>query len=384
MFGEAPSINSFILEVPQVNNSNFTQLYVKRDPAHPAQLMVTTSDHSAVLPDITPTGRQILNAAQCHPAVEFVLLQELPDHGLEEVGPDEVVQLNGPDVGFYALRTDRLFYLVLNDIKYPWSESVPEAILRSLAGVPANEQIWMERKDEADLLIEPGQSVNLAGAGVERFYSKPPEWKLDVQGVVITLAEPTVTVRHALELANINPGLPWTIILKVAGKPKEEVFLDTVIDLTAPGIERLRVMPKVINNGEGPCARRQFSLLDRDVKFLDAAPYRWETVVEGERRWLLVHDYHLPAGYVVRQITLAIEIPVLYPSAELDMFYCAPAAVLSSGVSIPQADVQQSIFGETFQRWSRHRENKVWSPADDSVVTHLGLVEESLAREVVQ
>lgn len=109
-----------------------------------------------------------------------------------------------------------------------------------------------------------------------------------------------------------------------------------------------------------------------------------ETAIDGERRWLLLHDYRLPGGYQQSYVTLAIEIPLLYPSAELDMFYCAPAAVLQAGTQIPQTEVQQLIFGNTFQRWSRHRESTVWSSVDDSVITHLGLAEESLLREVTQ
>lgn len=204
------------------------------------------------------------------------------------------------------------------------------------------------------------------------------------QGVIITSTTPTITVRYALELAGINPDLPWTFILKVEGRPKEQVELNTVIDLTMQGIERLRVMPKIINNGEGPCLRRQFSLLEKDENFLSAAPYRWETAIDGERRWLLLHDFPLPAGYQQFYIVLAVEIPLLYPSAELDMFYCSPAVTLPAGAQIPKTETQQSIFGISFQRWSRHRENKVWSPTDDSVITHLGLIEESLRREVGQ
>lgn len=366
-----------------MNNSNFIQIFVKRDAAHLGQLTVVGNGQEAVLHDSTPTGRQILNASQCHPTVNFVLLQLLPDHALEEISPEEVVHVDRAETIFYAFQTDRLFYFVLNDNKYPWGAVVSESILRMLANAPAHAQIWMERRGEADVLVLPGHSIGLEGEGVERFYTKVPTWELDVQGVVVSSPEPSITVRHALELAKIDPDLPWTFVLKADGK-KEPVELNTVIDLTKPGVERLRVMPKVINNGEGPCQRRQFSLLKQDVTFLDSTLYRWETVIDGERRWLLVHDYKLPGGYQQPSTTLAIEVPALYPVAELDMFYCAPALSLQTGVGIPQTEYQQPIFGEVFQRWSRHRESQVWSPTGDSMVTHLGLVEESLQREVGQ
>jgi hypothetical protein len=379
-----PPDNPFTVEVTKMNSSNFIKIQVRRDPENAAQVFVMANGASAAMSDTTPTGRQILTATQCHPVVDFALLQLLPDRRLEEIAPEEVATLGPIETNFYAFKSDRLYYFSLNDNKYPWGGSVPEIILRQLANVPAHAQIWLERQDEADTLVAAGQSVSLSGEGVERFYTKLPTWKLDVQGVEIVSPEPTITVRHALELASINPELPWTFILKVEGRPKEQVELTTVIDLTTPGIERLRVMPKVINNGEGPCARRQFVLLAKDEQFLDVAGYRWETAIDGGRRWLLLHDYRLPAGYQPARITLAIEIPLLYPSAELDMFYCAPAASLLAGTALQRTEAQQAIFGETFQRWSRHRENQVWSPADDSVITHLGLVEESLLREVAQ
>lgn len=380
---EVLSINLFVQKVCKMNNSNFIQITVKRDVACVGQLIVEAGGQAVVLRDMTPTGRQILNAAQCHPAVEFSLLQLLQDRSLEEISPEEVAQIDLAEVTFFALQTDSLFYFVLNDIKYPWTAVVPESVLRMLAGVSPNAQIWMERRSESDKQIEPGQSVNLAGAGVERFYTKAPAWQLDVQGVMVNSLEPSITVRHALELANIDPDRPWNFILKIDGK-KESVELTTVIDLTKPGIERLRVMPKVINNGEGPGPRRQFSLLEKDATFLDAASYHWETVVDAERRWLLLHDFLLPAGYQQMNTTLAIEIPALYPTAELDMFYCAPALSLNSGAPIPQTEYQQAIVGAIYQRWSRHRESQIWSPACDSVITHLGLVEEALQREVAQ
>lgn len=367
-----------------MNNSNFIQIQVKPDPANAAQLLVIAKGESASLADATPTGRQILHAAQCHPTADFVLLQLLAGRSLEEISPDEMVKLEPNDAIYYAFREDRIFYFMLNDNKYPWGTPVPETILRMLANAPEHAQIWMERRDEADVLIASGQSVSLSGDGVERFYTKLQAWELDVQGVAVDVPTSTITVRHALELANINPDLPWTFILKVEGMPKEQVELSTVIDLTTPGIERLRVMPKVINNGEGPCLRRQFTLLEKDEKFLDAAPYSWETTIDCERRWLLLHDYQMPSGYQQANITLAIEIPLLYPAAELDMFYCAPAVTLLSGAPIPQTETQQAIFGRSFQRWSRHREQTVWSSTDDSIITHLGLVEESLLREGAQ
>lgn len=365
-----------------MNNSNFINILVQRNSGQPEQLRVIANGITTTLDDLTPTGRQVLVAAKCQPPLNFQLLQWKADGQLEEIGPDELVKLDQPDTQCFAFETDRLFYFVLNEAKYPWGSAVPDAVLRRLAKAGEYDEVWQERRDEPDVLLPAGQTANLKGDGLERFYTKPKVWKLDVQNVEITSLEPTITVRRALELAEIQPDLPWIFILKVEGKPKEQVELDTIIDLRTPGIERLRVRPKVINNGEGPGLRRQFALQTKDEKFLATMPLRWEAVIDEGRRWLLLHDFIVPAGYQIGTITLAIEVPGPYPHAELDMFYCSPALALKSGATIPQSDVQQVILGEPFQRWSRHRENAVWSPADDSVITHLGLVEESMLREV--
>src|ERR1700730_12210553 len=87
-------------------------------------------------------------------------------------------------------------------------------------------------------------------------------WKLNVQGLIIESLHPEIVVRQAITQAGFNPDTPWIIILKVAGEPKREVDLSFVIDLRHKGIEKLRLTPKQINNGEMIGGRRvQFALL---------------------------------------------------------------------------------------------------------------------------
>lgn len=207
-------------------------------------------------------------------------------------------------------------------------------------------------------------------------------WKLNVQGVEIESPHPEITVKHAIKEAGFNPDSPWIIILKIEGQPKKEVDLNFTIDLRHKGIEKLRLTPKQINNGEANSARRrEFDLLPQDEEHLDRLGLRWETLVDGGRRWLLIRDYPLPAGYTAAVADIAIEVPVSYPGAQLDMFYCFPPLGLKSGAGIPQTERIEAINGTGFQRWSRHRQ---WDPAKDTLAAHLALVEESLRREVGQ
>lgn len=207
-------------------------------------------------------------------------------------------------------------------------------------------------------------------------------WKLNVQGVEIEVPRPELSVRDAIKLAGFNPETPWIIILKVAGEPKQEIDLAFVLDLRHKGIEKLRLTPRQINNGDLSAGRRRdFALLPQDEDHLDRIGLRWDTLAEFGRRWLIIRGYLVPEGYSPDATDIAIEVPASYPGAQLDMFYCHPTLARRSGEEIPQTQGRETITGLQFQRWSRHR---TWNPAQDTLATHLALVEESLCREVGQ
>lgn len=212
---------------------------------------------------------------------------------------------------------------------------------------------------------------------------KPAKYKLNVQNKTISWNEPSIMVATAIKEAGFDPEKPWIIILKAAGKPKQEVGLDYVIDLTDPGVEKLRLAPKDVGNGEALWApRRDFEVSDEDETFLDQLGLRWETVLVGETRWLVIYEYRLPDGYRTRTADLALLIPREYPDAQLDMFYLHPPASLASGGHLDRCDGTVEIEKKSYQRWSRHRQSVPWDPTKDNVATHLGLVDGCLAREV--
>lgn len=339
------------------------------------------------LKDWTPTVRQILTAAGLHPATSFAFLHWPKAGPTQELGLDEVVDITGNDsIGeFFGIEADGVLYFVLNDERYAWAGTLTDADVRKVGRLSAGDDVWLERRDEPDHQLQAGEAVDLSGRGVERLYSKkaaPRVWQLDVQGILITSSAPVISVREALEKASINPELGWTIRLKVKGQPKRAVELTDSIDLTTPGIERLKLLPKTINNGEGlQSRRRDFPVLPQDESFLDGLGVVWETIDEG-RRWLLINGYSLPSGYDQASCCLAIEVPLNYPVAEIDMFYCSPPLTLTNPRLIPQTEHREIIAGSSFQRWSRHRSPGEWSPARDSILSHMGLVDESVAREV--
>jgi len=208
---------------------------------------------------------------------------------------------------------------------------------------------------------------------------KPEPWQINVQGVPVESDKPTILARHAIKQAGFDPDAGRLINLKITGEPRQEISLDTKIDLTHPGIEKLRLTPRQINNGEVAAKRLDFRLLLQDEAHLGRLGLRWETVCEGARHWLLLHAYPLPQGYNLSNVNIAIDIPVSYPGAQLAMFYCNPPLARANGTRPPQTEHSELILGTNHQRWSRHRQ---WDSARDTLATHLTLVDESLRREI--
>jgi hypothetical protein len=333
--------------------------------------------------DKTPTGSQILAYADSTPRDEFIVLQWLASGDVEEVRPDEVVHIaTTPPSRFIVSKADRLFRLMLDDRSIVWPrKKINEASLRRLGQIDPHAELLLKRDKGPDQKIEPGQDVSLADTGVEIIRSKG-SWKLNVQGVVIQSAEPTITVRNALIDAGFEQGQEWIIVLKTS-EGRHPVGLDYVIDLRLPGIEKLRLTPRDVNNGDVAELARDFRLLPADEKGLRNRGLTWETVNDGGHRWLLMRDYPLPPGFNHASVTMALDIPSTYPAAEIDMFYCLPHVEKRSGQPIPQTEARASIRGAPYQRWSRHRgPSGPWRPNVDNVLSHLALVDSALLREV--
>lgn len=231
----------------------------------------------------------------------------------------------------------------------------------------------------------PSQDINDLSNSPEAGNAKT--WKLKVQGVIVEFDKPIILAREALVAAGFDPGKPWHIFLIVQGHEKDEITVDTQIDLRAPGLEKIRLMQRNVDNGDGqlPTLRRMFQLLDIDHQHLDRLGLRWESVLVEKRRWLLIHDYPLPAGYTPEKCTLALDVLEDYPASQIDMFYFAPWVSRTDGGVIPSIQVRATIDAVEYQGWSRHRNNSCpWDPSTDNVCTHLVLVDSCLAREVGQ
>jgi hypothetical protein len=345
----------------------------------------TLSFREVRIDDLTPNGAQLAVAAGFKPAQGVIVLKVLPNGELEDIRPSEVVDVRHQEGRFIIVESDRTYRLTLDGERFDWPcRVISGRALRKLGNVPDDKAIYFEREDKADREIGDHDLIDLDGPGIEAFHSRKVRWKLNVQGVVLDVLTPTIVVRDALTRAGFNPDQGWQIFLKIVGQAKQSVELTTVIDLRTPGIEKLRLTPKEVNNGEAsPAPRRDFALLDIDEAHLDRLGLRWETVVDADRRWLLFRGYPVPGGYTVDRTLLALEIPPTYPGAQIYGFYAYPPLALSSGRAIDSTQLRGTVNGREFHGGSRDRgAGAPWNPATDNVVTQLALADAALAKEV--
>ncbi|MBD8066041.1 multiubiquitin domain-containing protein [Devosia sp. PTR5] len=340
--------------------------------------------HPVEIDTATPTGGKIAKVAGFNSDQHPHVMQWLPDGDLEDIRVQEEADLS-KSIKFIVAENSSSHRITINDETLDWpADVISGAVVRKLGKIDPADDIYLERDDEPDLLVRDQDLIKIKAEGVEEFKSRKPDvWKLNVQGKVIVSKSSTISAADAMAEANFDPNA-WIMILKVQGQPKRQLQPSDVIDLTTPGIEKIRLTAKDVNNGEAPPApRRDFALQSVDEQYLDALGFRWETDATG--RWLIIHDYPVSPGYTVTKVTLAIQVLPTYPQTQIDMFYVYPALVRRTGGAIPATQTTATIRGLSFQRWSRHRgAGSKWNPKTDNVITHLAIVESAIAKEVGQ
>ncbi|MCB0361676.1 MAG: hypothetical protein KDD35_03095 [Bdellovibrionales bacterium] len=128
-------------------------------------------------------------------------------------------------------------------------------------------------------------------------------------------------------------------------------------------------------------SRKEFNLPEEDVEYLDSLGIHWEAINDGSQ-WILLHDFPLPSGYSKSEVKVAIMISPGYPMTALDMAYFYPPVRRSDEKPIKATDATQTIRGEVFQRWSRHRaKGDPWKPGVDNLETHICMCQDWLERE---
>lgn len=203
-------------------------------------------------------------------------------------------------------------------------------------------------------------------------------WTFRVDKENFTVDHPDYTGREVLEKAGKTPVEQYILILSGHGHPRE-IGLDEPVDLSVPGVEQFRTIPRECREGQAP--RRDFRLPAEDETFLDQLGYVWETVRADNVMRVIIRDYPITAGYNCTRIDLNLRIEPTYPDTELDMVYVHPPLSLVSGRGIKNLS-SDTFDGKSWQRWSRHRQpSAAWRPGMDGIETHLALVDSWFAKE---
>ena len=168
--------------------------------------------------DLTPTGSQLAIAAGFKSVDGISVLQVLETGDLEDVRPNETVDLRKVAGRFVIVESDRAYRFTIDGQRFDWPcRIVSGGLLSKLGQVPANKTLYLELHDQPDRQLETHDLVDLNATGVESFVSKKLMWKLNVQGVVLELIAPTILVREALIQAGFNADQGWHIFLKIVG-----------------------------------------------------------------------------------------------------------------------------------------------------------------------
>jgi hypothetical protein len=128
-----------------------------------------------VIADRTLTGKQLLAAAEVVHPDNFLVFQMLVDGQLEEIRPEETVDLcAGGFEKFLVFRSDRTFRFFLNNRSVDWGAThISGATLKRLAGAELKgNDAFQVLHDGTEYLIHDDEFADLTAPGAERFIIK--------------------------------------------------------------------------------------------------------------------------------------------------------------------------------------------------------------------
>ena len=215
--------------------------------------------------------------------------------------------------------------------------------------------------------------------GTHAPHAKHYAFRVDKTRIVVDT--PTITGAEILAKVGKTPQ-QFKLYQHKRGHQPILIAPEHVVNLREPGVERFTTMPKDTTEGrEAPCLRVDFRLPASDEEYLDGLGLTWETILDGQKQWLIIHGWQVPVGYNVDAVDLALLIPSNYSDSQIDMVYFKPHLARRDGRAINNLS-EEIIAGEKWQRWSRHRTaQNPWRVGVDDVASHLGLVDEWLRRE---
>ncbi|EHR69323.1 hypothetical protein BurJ1DRAFT_0433 [Burkholderiales bacterium JOSHI_001] len=187
---------------------------------------------SARINDDRVTGRQIAEAAGYNSIDEVVVLQQLPSGALEELRPEELVDLAQPSAErFFVIEGDATFRFFLDGLKLEWPRAkVNASTLLRLARKGEEFEVVQQLEDALDKVLDDDDMVDLSHKGTEHFKTRKGSKLITVHynDQPFELAKGTYTTEQLSAIFKVDLGYLldlWVDGKLVELKPGEELKL---------------------------------------------------------------------------------------------------------------------------------------------------------------
>lgn len=214
--------------------------------------MVSIDKKNFELIDQKISGRQLLEASNNFPPEEHLIFHYLQNGQLEELRLDELVILATEEVEeFFTFKGDTSYRFLINDRRFEWGAAeISCEMVKKLARTEATtNEVWLTvRGGGKDIKYKDDALIPLNPEGLERLYTLPKEqpepFKIKINGEKYTVKSATILGKEVLELAGLLPAESYTLRLKIAGERPQKIGLNDPVDLSAPGVEKFKALPR--------------------------------------------------------------------------------------------------------------------------------------------
>lgn len=198
------------------------------------------NSRSARIDDDRVTGRQIAEAAGFNSIDEVIVLQQLTSGALEELRPEELVDLAQPGVErFFVIEGDATFCFFLDGLKLEWPRSeVNASTLLRIARKGDEFEVVQQLEDAPDKVFDDGDVVDLTHKGTEQFKTRKVSKLIEVlyNEQPFELAKGTYTTEQLIAIFKVEPGYLldlWVDGKLVELKPGQEIKLKAGMHFTS-------------------------------------------------------------------------------------------------------------------------------------------------------
>ena len=195
---------------------------------------------SARIDDDRVTGRQVAEAAGFNSIDEVIVLQQLLSGALEELRPEELVELARPGVErFFVIEGDATFRFFLDGLKLEWPRAkVNASTLLRLALKDDEFELIQQQEDAPDKVLDDDDVVDLSQKGTEQFKTRKVSKLIKVlyNEQSFELQKGSYTTEQLIGIFQVEPG--YLLDLWVDGKllelkPGQELRLKAGMHFTS-------------------------------------------------------------------------------------------------------------------------------------------------------